>query len=250
MRHVLQTGCLVAGILCFFYFAAIVLHVGMSEWFMCIWAVTGAVFLLIWRCLVYQEAHPGSVLRFVAGAGGLVLLVGFVSAAVIGSRIVGAMASKPQEGLDYVLVLGAHVIGTQPSRALQKRLDRALEYAEENRDTVFILSGGQGADEDISEADCMYRYLTEKGMAPQRLLLEDRSTSTLENLRFSAKLLSREEDRIGILSNNFHIYRALLLAEREGYRHVCGIPAHSDLWMQPHYVLREICAVLVLTVKK
>lgn len=249
MRHILQTGCLVSGILCLFYFAAIVAHAGFSEWFMCIWALAGAFFLMLWRLLLYQSRHPGTALRFVTGTAFGLLLIVFLLIMVIGSRVVSKMTAKPQSSLDYVIVLGARVRGDQPTRALRRRLDCALEYAKENPDTVFILSGGQGPDEGISEAQCMYNYMEAKGMDTSRLVKEDRSTTTQENMRFSAAFLDKERDRVGIVSNNFHICRALLLAKSEGYQQICAIAAHSDLWMQPHYVLREICALLVLKIK-
>jgi uncharacterized SAM-binding protein YcdF (DUF218 family) len=226
------------------YYAAIGLYVGFASDFAWIWVLGGCFFLGLRGTLVYQTSHPGHWIRFVSGGMICLLTVGILVILLIGSRVIGGMMAQPQKNLDYVLVLGAQVKGTEPSRALRKRLDCALAYAEENPDTILILSGGKGSDEEISEAECMYRYLTGKGLAADRMILEDQSTSTRENLEFSASYLDREQDQIGILSNNFHIYRALLLADRAGYQHVCGIPAPSDALMQPHYVLREICAVL------
>lgn len=249
MKHVLQTGCLILGILCLLYFAGIMLYVGSTEWFQFVWLAAGGMFLILRYMLIYQSMHPGSLVRYLTGTAFVLIAAGVLVICVIGSRIVGTMTAEPEENLDYVIVLGAQVRGTRPSRALRKRLDRALEYAKENQDTVFIVSGGQGADEEISEALCMYQYMEENGMDMERVIQEDRSTSTLENLEFSAEFLDKKEDRIGILSNNFHIYRALALAKQQGYEQICGIPAHSDPFMQPHYVLREICAVLVLMLR-
>lgn len=249
MKDILQTGCLVLGILCFVYFAGITAYAGFSEWFMCIWALAGVCFLGLWQLLRYQNTHPQTMLRLVTAAAFAVLLLGVLLLLWIGSSVVKGMTQQPQPQADYVIVLGARVRGTQPTRALRKRLDQAFAYAEEYPDTVLLLSGGQGADEEISEAQCMYEYLLNKGIDADRMILEAESTTTQENLRFSAKYLDREQAQIGIVSNNFHICRALLLAEQEGYRHVFGIPAPSDLLMQPHYVLREICALAVIELK-
>lgn len=245
----LQTGCLISGILCFVYFVLIVCYAGLSEWFMWIWALSGAGLLLLWRMLVYCQIHPGTGVRLVTNAIIALILTAVVLILWMGSRVAGGMRARPVVKLDYVIVLGARVRGDQPTRALRKRLDRAMEYAADNLNTVLILSGGQGPDEGISEAQCMYNYMEEKGMDTSRLRMEDQSTSTRENLQFSAVLLNRKKDRIGIVSNNFHIYRAMVLAEQEGYEHICGIPAPSDFWMQPHYVLREICALLVMRIR-
>lgn len=245
MKNHLSTGCLVLGILCFLYFAGIVIYAGIRTSICWVWALGGALFLFLWRALIYQNAHPGSGLRFVTGGLGLLLAAGVAVCLIIGSRIVGAMTAKPRADLQYVVVLGAQVKGTRPSRALRKRLDEAVAYAGENPGTLFVLSGGQGPDEGISEAECMYNYMTEKGVPSERLLLEDQSTSTQENLEFSDELYSLKKYSVGVLSNNFHVYRAMELAKHQGYEDVSGIPAPSDLGMQPHNILREVCCVLL-----
>ncbi|MDO4321901.1 MAG: YdcF family protein [Lachnospiraceae bacterium] len=249
MRNCLQTGCLALGILCFFYYIAIVIYAGFHTSMSWLWLLGSALFLFLWRAMIYQSRHPESWIRFLTGTLGILILLGVLVLLVVGSRIVGAMASAPQKELDYVVVLGAQVRGTAPSRALRRRLDRAVTYAEENPETVFVLSGGQGPDEGISEAECMYNYMTQKGIEPSRLLLEDKSTSTKENLVYSAELYGLKKASVGILSNNFHVYRAVQLAKKEGYQQTCGIPASADIGMQPHNILREICCVLVEAVR-
>lgn len=249
MKHCIQTGCLVLGILCFFYYIMIVIYAGLKTSVSWLWLLGGAFFLFLYWSMGYAAAHPQSVLvrvnAFCAALVALALCIGLAMSA----RIVRAMHHEPQSGLEYVIVLGAQVKGTVPSRALRKRLDRALEYGEANPDTVFILSGGQGPDEGITEAQCMYEYMTANGMAPERLLLEDRSTSTAENLAYSHELYDLKDHPVGILSNNFHIYRALQLAEHADYSAAEGIPADSDIWMQPHNVLREVCCIFLERVK-
>lgn len=249
MKNHLQTGCLVLGILCLLYYTAIVAYAGITADFAWIWAVGGLVLLALRKGLMYQSVHPKSPVRFVTGGIIGLLAVGVAVVFVIGFSIVKAMLSSPETNLDYVVVLGAQVKGSVPSRALRKRLDCAVDYAKENPDTIFILSGGQGPGEDITEAECMYRYMTDKGISKDRLILEDRSTSTWENLRFSAELAPIRDKRAGVLSNNFHIYRAARIARSAGYRHISGIPAHSDIGMQPHYILREVFAVVVGAVR-
>ena len=169
-------------------------------------------------------------------------------------KIIHGMTSEPEEELDYLIVLGAQVKKTVPSKALGLRLQKACEYLKEHSQTKAVLSGGQGSGEEIAEAECMYRYLTEHGIPEERLLKEECSTTTRENLMYSARVLadSRQEvttetvlgSKIGLVSNNFHIYRALLLAEKFGYRKVYGVPAASDWKLQIHYMVREYFAVL------
>ncbi|MDD7350525.1 MAG: YdcF family protein, partial [Clostridiales bacterium] len=174
----------------------------------------------------------------------VLLTAGGILFAVICAGVIRGMFCSGSEDLDYVVVLGAQVRGVTPSRALKKRLDKALEYAGENENTIFILSGGQGSGEDISEAECMRRYLTEHGISEDRLVLEDRSATTRENLEFSDRLTGCGKAETGILSNNFHIFRAVRLAEKQGYQHAEGIAAPSDPIMQVHYVIREVFALV------
>lgn len=245
MRSGLQIGCGILGILCLLYYAAIVFYAGHTADFAWIWVFGGVFLLVLGRAIRYAGAHPGTWVRWAVGAAFVLAAAGIVTCGYIGAHIVGGMTAKPEKELDYVIVLGAQVRGSVPSRALRKRLDRAVQYAQENPDTLFFLSGGQGSGEDISEAEAMRRYLTEAGVDEARLICEARSTSTWENLLFCSELADIKDCRVGVLSNDFHVYRASRLAARQGYRHISCIPAPSDPLMQPHYVAREVCAVLV-----
>ena len=93
------------------------------------------------------------------------VLIGIVCFGFICSRVISGMKSSGKKNLDYVVVLGAHVKGDVPSKALELRLKAALKYARENEDTTLILSGGQGFGEDITEAKCMENYLTAHGIS-------------------------------------------------------------------------------------
>ncbi len=161
---------------------------------------------------------------------------------------VGASArGDTGESCDYIVVLGAKVNGTEPSRILRQRIDAAESYLISHPDTIAVLSGGQGPDEGISEAQCMYNELTARGIAPERLLLEDQSTSTLENLRFSLAMLERAKEKrpekLGVVSSEFHLHRAGIFAESCGVEAV-GIPAKTENSLHyVNYFLREIAGV-------
>lgn len=147
----------------------------------------------------------------------------------------------------HVVVLGAGVHGTVPSLSLRNRLDAAAEYLKANPNVICIVSGGQGEGEDISEAQCMYEDLVSHGIAPERIWMEDQSTSTEENLRFSLDLI---EDRtgvrpeaVGVLSSEYHLLRAGMMGDKVGVQ-VYGIPARtSRLSMRINYFLREVAGV-------
>lgn len=245
MRNGLQTGCLVLGVLCFLYYIGIVVYAGITADFAWIWALGALFFLLLRQAMLRAWADPASPMVWVARIGLGLLAAGILVMVYMGGHILGGILEKPKKNLEYVVVLGAQVRGSSPSRALRKRLDRAEEYARENPDTILLLSGGKGSGEDITEAEAMYRYLLEKGVEEERIILEDRSTSTYENLLFCSELVPGLMERsVGILSNDFHVYRAGALAKKMGYQNISRIPAPCDWAMEPHYVLREICAVL------
>lgn len=122
---------------------------------------------------------------------------------------------KTDSGAETVVVLGCKVNGTNPSKYLYDRCAKASEYLEENENAVAILSGGQGPDEGISEAECMKNVLTEMGIDENRLILEDKSTSTKENIEFSKVIIENEnlDKDVLVVTNEFHEYRAKLLCD-------------------------------------
>ena len=164
--------------------------------------------------------------------------------------VVRSMTAEPAPGLDYIVVLGAGVIGEKPSNPLQMRIQKAAEYLKENPDTVVIASGGQGRDEQISEAECIRRQLTEVYHIPaERILSEERSTSTEENLRYSMQIIGDADAATGIVTNGFHEYRAMLIAKQEGYRNVHPVPAITLLPTGIHYTVREFFGVIHFWIK-
>lgn len=149
----------------------------------------------------------------------------------------------------YLVVLGAQMKPEGPSKVLQYRLDAALAYLTDHPECQVVVSGGQGADEHISEAQGMYDYLVAHGLEADRILLEDQSVNTVQNLAFSAKYFDKEKDEVLIVSNNFHVFRAVGIARRQGYQKVSGLAAHGYWFLLPNNMLREfvgVCKDLIL----
>ena len=151
---------------------------------------------------------------------------------------------------DAVVVLGAGVNGTQPSLSLYTRLTAALDYLEENPDVPVVLTGGLGYGEEITEARCMYDWLTARGVDPARLIMEEQAGNTAENFAFSKELLEEQgidpaEDSVAVVTNDFHIARSRLIAARQGYGHAFGVPAKLP-WrhLEVNYYLRESFAMV------
>jgi uncharacterized SAM-binding protein YcdF (DUF218 family) len=174
------------------------------------------------------------------------LILGIILAAVTLGFILGG-AAPADEAYDYMIVLGAGVHGTTPSMILSERIEAAHDYLTAHPDTIAVLSGGQGHGEEITEAKCMFDSLVARGIDPQRLWLEEQSTSTWENLRFSLAIMEEKTgsrpQRIGLVSNEFHLYRACLVAQEHGVQ-AGGIPARTE-WvsLRVNYYLREIAAM-------
>ena len=125
--------------------------------------------------------------------GIIMVVIGIIviTAVIETALIVKASTKKPQKNATLI-VLGCKVYGEHASRSLRERLDAALIYLEENPDSRCIVSGGMGEGEKISEAECMYRYLVKKGIDSSRIIKENKSTSTRENLRFSKKIMEEK----------------------------------------------------------
>ena len=128
---------------------------------------------------------------------------------------------------------------------LTERLTAAEAFLNENENSVCILSGGKGADEQISEALCMYNYLVDQGISPDRLFMEDRSTSTRENLLYSYDIIKKNglNENVAIVTNEFHEYRAFKIADKLGIKPY-AVPAHTHWWLFSTYFVREWYGVI------
>ena len=156
-------------------------------------------------------------------------------------------------GRKYLIVLGAAVYGDQPSLTLVRRLEGALEYLNEHPDTVAIVSGGMGSGETVTEAQAMYGWLTRHGVAPERVIMEPKATSTLENLKFSFDIIrSRGDDpkgNVAIVSSAYHLYRAKLMARNLGVDDAAGVAAPwGYFFVMLNYFIREAFGVTHLWV--
>lgn len=175
------------------------------------------------------------------------LCLGILIFAATEMLILKASLGGPQETCQYIIVLGAKVNGTSPSLSLSERIDTAHAYLTDHPDVIAILSGGQGEDEGISEAQCMFEQLTARGIDPDRLWLEDKATSTWENLTFSSNLIESKTGsrptKLGIISSEYHLFRAGLFARDCGIDAV-GIPAKTHWFtIRLNYFLREVAGV-------
>lgn len=143
------------------------------------------------------------------------LIVGVASFIIVEGLIIYTGNQEPTEDVDYLIVLGAGLYGEVPSPVLKARLNVASAYLLEHDDVLVIVSGGQGSNETITEAEAMVKYLVNKGVEVDRIMVEDQATSTFENLKYSLEMVDELKDvKVGIVTNKFHIFRAMMLAKR------------------------------------
>lgn len=230
--------CLLFAILCVIY-AGLVYATGSGTGFFLVWIGLGIVWFLLgisFRMEVWKN-----VPRSVKIIGGSIIGIGLLAFFIIEGCVVSQMRVDGRTGLDYIIVLGAQVRKDGPSPVLRYRLDRAVEYLNENPDTICIVSGGQGSNEPWPEAEGMAQYLQQKGIGATRILLEDQSQTTEQNIINSKKLM-KDGASVGIVTNNFHVFRAMQIAKKYGLSDSCGIAAGSTPKYLPNNMLREFFA--------
>lgn len=243
MRHkailVIATG--VLAVLLFLYGVSILL-IGSGSRFYLVWmllavCMAALAVALQWDLLVWIPVPLRRTFVVLVLAGLAVVCVTF-------GLMLSQFHADGTNDPDVILVLGAQVRPDGPSRVLRYRLDTAYDYLEAHPETICIVSGGQGVNEPEPEAEGMARYLVERGIDSAHIRIENQSVNTAENMAFSKAFLDPDTDRIGIVTNNFHVYRSLSLARKAGYRNVSGIAAPSDLYYLPNNMLRETCGLL------
>lgn len=156
---------------------------------------------------------------------------------------------KKRRGADYIIVLGAGMIGTRVTPLLAARIDKGIELLHHNPDAKLILSGGQGPGEDIAEGEAMARYVEQKDVGLEKIIVEGKSTSTEENLLFSRELMEKSWPRVIVVTTAYHVFRALLLAKQQGLNCV-GFGSKTKWYFTLNALIREFVGYLSLTWKR
>ena len=185
--------------------------------------------------------------RLISGvlAFGLSVIIAFTSFLALYGRNDNATYNEKT-----VIVLGCGIRGERVSVGLAKRLNKAYEYHLQNPDAVIIVSGGQGPQENISEALAMKRYLIEKGVPEDRIIMEDKSTSTITNFKYSHEIMKEKgfpDDSVVFVTNGYHVYRGASYAKAEGLT-VTHLGTDIIWYTIPMNYLREMLAVMKMWV--
>lgn len=210
-----------------------------------LWVVAGAVTVFLLLDLIGRHFNrTAKVIRLIFST---VLGLVFLGACATGVQITAAASNQTEQECAYLIVLGCAVNGDTPSQMLQYRIDEAYAYLKKHPQTQCIVSGGLGDGDQITEAQCMYNELTAMGIDPDRIWLEEKATTTVENLNSSLALMKEKTggipENIGILSSEFHLYRAHKMAQDLGVE-VTTVPAKTQrTGLLLNYFIREIPAV-------
>ena len=226
------------GILFIGYTVALGLGAHGSMFFL-IWGILGCLSLAAGILKLRGFALPGPLqltVRIVAG-------VFFVLFLFVEILILSYFGRDTEGPVDYMIIAGAQVYQTSPSPVLKFRLDRALEYLRRYPDTTVIVTGGQGSNESRTEASVMAEYLTGHGFSADNIILEDRSKTTTENMKFAYGLYNASDSSTVIVTNNFHLFRSMHIAKKQGIQNISGIAADSTPLFLPNNLLREFCGV-------
>ena len=246
-----------AAVLCLVYYGVIVLYAGFGTSFAVLWLLIGGFFGATAAGIHFYQKYPERMPLWLPVSFVTLCASGLMIILVTQILIFGRIPATAEPSLDYVIVLGAKVKPDGSiSKTLKLRLDKALEYAEENPETMLVLSGAKGDAEPCSEAEAMEAYLLGQGAAADHLLKEEQSFSTVENLAYSRVMIEKREmllnrkpiparqPRIGIITSNFHLCRAGMIAKKQNYGTVYGIASEADKVLLPHFSLRDGIALL------
>lgn len=218
-------------------YGLIVKSIGSGTRFYLVWIAIAIIFALLFAAAhfhIFKKLHTAMKCLVV-----VILVICVASAAVVETSILSKFNSKGEENLDYIIVMGAQVKKSGPSTVLRYRLDTAADYLKKNPDTLCIVSGAQGPNEPTTEALGMSEYLQKKGISEDRIIMEDKATNTYANIKNSAEFIDIKHDKVGIVTNNYHVCRSVNIARKYGYKNVCGIAAPSNKLYLPNNMLRE-----------
>ena len=159
--------------------------------------------------------------------------------------ILSKFFSNGKPGADYIIVLGAQMREWGPSVVYKARLDSAIKYLKENPDTKVVVTGGKGSNESISEGDGGKDYLLQQGILENRIIVENKSLDTDENIKNALSLIEITDTMtIGVVTNNFHVFRGVLIAKRYTDAEVMGIAAFTEYLYLPNNMVRETFGIL------
>ena len=213
-----------------------------------LFSVLVLVYLRVWPMIGNLKKNTVSTIIYaVIGFSAIYLL--YLMAMYCLSAILNLIHLKKKRKLDYIVVLGSGLRGTKGTPLLAGRIERGIELWNCNPGATLIMSGGQGRGEELPEGEAMAAYAIDRGVDAERIIVERKSVSTEENLRFSGELMRGEKPKIAVVTTSYHVFRALLLARKQGMKCV-GFGSKTKWYFTLNAIIREFIGYLRLTWKK
>ncbi len=214
--------------------------------------ITGMIFCIIMLFVTWGNAlfmrlvnalKENTAGKIIVTAVPILFVLGIIYVGFLSSLIIHADNTAPKDNCT-VIVLGCQVRGDHPSLMLLERVESARDYLNAHPDVPCIVTGGKGDDENISEAQCMYDILVQMGISPDRIYMEDKAVDTVENIKFSKKIIEQNNlsTNTAIVTDIFHEYRASNIVKEAGL--VYGsVPADCVWYLLPTFYVRELIAI-------
>lgn len=248
----------IVGIICLIYYAIIMFYSGIGTTFAVIWLVLGVVSLVLALAIRLQVKLPkiGRLseeliyskwkrqLLWVRVCIQTTVIAGAVCFLITEGLMVYEIVRPVPDDLDYIVVLGAKLSGNQLEPTMERCLESALDYLEEHPDTQVIVSGNESAYQDITQARIMGTWLIAHGIRRDRIIYENQANSVQENIIYSRALMEEDNPKIGIVTMNFHAYRARMIAAKCSSLKVYTIPSKTDYVLLINSMVREFLAVI------
>lgn len=230
----------------FFLYGIVIFSVHSGTYMYFVWFFLGLIFLLLGLITFFDKWKTvpkalKAILAVCFTLFGLLIVVTW-------SLMIPHFFDRGEKNADAVIVLGAQVKTTGPSTILKYRLDIAIDYLNENPSAVCIVSGYRGKTEPFSEAKGMKDYLVKQGISEERVIMEDKSKNSSKNLEYSKKLLPSEDASVVLVTNNTHMYRALAIARKKGYKNISGLSAETPRLFLLNNMLYESMSIVKNTV--
>jgi len=235
---------LIISLFCLIYYVVCVNYAGFSAAFVFMWLVAAIVFMAIFIGFTIIKSNNIIVPSLFKILFWGVVAIGIGMFIISEGLIISKMTSTPKVECDYIIVLGAQIKGTKVTNSLRERLDTAYDYIVLNPNTKIIVSGGQGEGEDVTEAYAMKEYLVARGIEESKITMENCSSNTNENMKFSVRFIADKNASVGIVTSNFHIYRSIKLAKAQELTTVSGIASPCDSILFLNYMVRESIGVV------
>lgn len=229
-----------------FWYGSVILAVNSGTKFFMVWFALGIIFLVLG--IITLSGKWNQVHKAIKILIALFFVCSGILIAVTWSLIIPHFNDSGEKNADAVIVLGAQVKKNGPSTVLRYRLDAAIVYLNENPDAVCIVSGYQGKKEPYTEAKGMKDYLKKQGIPESRIIMDDKSENSSQNLEYSKKLLPKDNAKVVLVTSNTHMYRALRIAKKNGYENISGLSAHTPKLFLLNGMLYESLSIVKNTV--